>query len=165
MTLRTLKDAVELAHPKKRWKVLVFPDAGDLYWGCLLTQVPPADIASIVRMQEMCHESGFSERDVFGSRPRWLTVDKEAYAIGSTFRRLACLPWNGVFICYDRQNLEYIFCPEAPVRSLSKATARGLLRWRNFLGHVPYQIVHIPGRNNCRGDLLPPVAAGWHRCG
>jgi len=36
----------------------------------------------------------------------------------------------------------------------SKAVAQRLQGWRVFLGQFPYTIVHIPGDENCWGDLL-----------
>ena len=45
-SLGVLRDAVKLAYPKREWKVLMFRDAGGLFWGIFLMQVSPADFAS-----------------------------------------------------------------------------------------------------------------------
>ena len=42
------------------------------------------------------------------SQMRWATIDKEGFAIVSTFRRLEHFLWNGVHIFTDHRNLAYI---------------------------------------------------------
>ena len=79
-------------------------------------------------------------------------MEKEGFAIVSTFKRLPYLLWGGVAIDCDHRNLAYIFGANgAPT---SKAVAPRLQRWRVFLGQYPYTIVHIPGDENCWGALL-----------
>ena len=43
-----------------------------------------------------------------GSLERWATVDKEGFAIVSTFPRLPYLLWGGVAMHWDHRNLAYI---------------------------------------------------------
>ena len=76
-------------------------------------------------------------------------MDKEGFAIVSTFQRLEYLLWGGVKIYCDHRNMAYIFSPGALVEKLSKATAQRLLHWRTYLGQFDYQIVHIPSSGNC----------------
>ena len=54
-----------------------------------------------------------------------------------------------------------IFSPVTLVAELSKAAAQRLLYWRTYLGQFDYQIVHIPGSENCWGDLL----SRWRKLG
>ena len=54
--LGVLRDAVKLAYPKRGWKVLMFPDASDLFWGSILTQVSSADFTSKNTVEEWHHE-------------------------------------------------------------------------------------------------------------
>ena len=85
---------------------------------------------------------------------RWAMIDKEGFAIVSTFRRLEHFLWNGVHIFTDHRNLAYIFDPEACVTSVSKALAQRLDGWKGVLGQYRYTICHIPGDRNAWGDLL-----------
>ena len=97
---------------------------------------------------------GFLSGTFRGSQLRWATVDKEGFAIISTFRRLEYLLWGGVHIHTDHRNLAYIFDPEACVSSVPKTTAQRLEHWKAVLGQYDYTIQHISGERNCWGDLL-----------
>ena len=85
---------------------------------------------------------------------RWATIDKEGFAIVSTFRRREHFLWNGVHIFTDDRNLAYVFDPEACVTSVSTALAQRLEGWKCVLGQYRYTIRHIPGDRNSWGDLL-----------
>ena len=103
----------------------------------------------------MTHEPlGFLSGTFRGAQQRWATVDKEGFAIVSTFKRLEYLLWNGVQIYTDHRNLAYIFDPEACVSSVAKTTAQRLDQWKAVLGQYDYTIMHIAGDRNCWGDLL-----------
>ena len=79
-------------------------------------------------------------------------MDKEGFAIVSTFTRLPYLLWGGVAIHGDHRNLAHIFGANgAPA---SKVVAQRLQGWRMFLGQFPYTIGHIPGDETCCGELL-----------
>ena len=108
--------AVALSYPREGYAVMMFPDASDEYWGSFLTQVPQAEFDSGMAVEDMSHEPlGFLSGVFRNSQLRWPTVDKEAFAFVSTFRRLEYLLWNGVHIFTDHRNLAYIFDPEACV--------------------------------------------------
>ena len=78
-------------------------------------------------------------------------MDTDGFAIVSTLKWLPYLLWGGVAIHCDRRNLANILGANgAPT---SKAVAQRVQGWRVFLGHFPYTIVHIPGDENCWGDL------------
>ena len=103
----------------------------------------------------MAHEPmGFLSGTFNGAQQRWATVDKEGYAIVSTFKRLEYLLWDGVHIFTDHRNLAYIFDPEACVSAVAKTTAQRLDQWKAVLGQYDYTIRHISGERNCWGDLL-----------
>ena len=144
-----------LSHPKAKCRVLMFPDASDLFWGSCVTQVPAEEMRRDVPVEEMSQEPlGFVSGVLKGSELRWPTVDKEAFAVVSTFKRLDYLLWNGVDIFCDHRNLAYIFHPGATGKSPSKAAAQRLQGWGAYIGQFRYSIVHIPGAKNSWGDLL-----------
>jgi len=147
--------AVTLSHPRADHVVLMFPDASDLHYGSFLTQVPKDEVLRCMPVEDMSHEPlGFLSGTFRGSQQRWATIDKECFAIVSTFRRLEYLLWNGVRIHTDHRNLAYIFNPEACVSSVAKTTAQRLDQWKAVLGQYDYAIEHIQGERNCWGDLL-----------
>ena len=147
--------AVTLYHPRPGCQVLMFPDASECHWGSFVTQVPDAEMNSLVPVEDMSHEPlAFLSGSFKGSQMRWATIDKEGFAIVSTFRRLEHLLWDGVHIFTDHRNLAYIFNPDACVSSVSKALAQRLEGWKGVLGQYRYTIRHIPGDRNAWGDLL-----------
>ena len=145
--------AVPLDHLKPGLSVKMLPDASDRFWGNCITQGPTVELGGSVAMPDVAHESHRSlSRPFRGSQERWPTVDKEGFAIVSTFKRLPNLLWGGVTIHCDHRNVAYIFgMTGAPT---FKAVTQRLQGWRVFLGQFPYTIVHIPGDENCWGDLL-----------
>ena len=152
---RLLRDIVQLSYPKPGWRVLMFPDASDLFWGCCVTQVCDEVYARGGPIAEMRHEPlGFVSGAFKGAQLNWPTVDKEGYAIVATFQRLEYLLWQGVHIFCDHRNLAYIFNPEACRGAVPKAASQRLEHWRTFLGQYRFTVVHIPGVENNWGDLL-----------
>ena len=147
-----MANAVALSHPTDRYEVLMFSDASDNYWGSFLTQVPTAKLEDGIEVEKMSHESvGFLSGTFPGSQQRWGTVDKEGFAIVSTFRRLEYLLWGGVRIYTDHRNLAYIFEPEACVSSVPKTAAQRLENWKMMLAQYDYTIMRISGERNCWG--------------
>ena len=96
----------------------------------------------------MTHEPvGFLSGTFRGAQQRWATVDKEGFAIVSTFKRLEYLLWNGVHIYTDHRNLAYIFDPEACVSSVAKTTAQRF-RICCLLTHICVGVaIRFPPRN------------------
>ena len=87
--------AVALSYPKQEYEVLMFPDSSDLHWGSFLTHVPEDELGGLLAVEDMSHEPmGFLSGTFRGAQVRWATVDKEGYAIVSTFRRLEYLLWG-----------------------------------------------------------------------
>ena len=73
----------------------------------------PADFASENIVEEWHHEplgilSGIFE----GSQQRCPTVDKESFAIVSTFQRLEYLLWGELNIYCDHRNIAFFFSRE-----------------------------------------------------
>ena len=145
-----LMNAVELSFRRPDdCRVLMFPDASDLFWGCCLTQVPKEELVVGLSFMNMSHEplaflSGVSR----GSQLCWSTVDKESFAILSAFQRVPHLLWDGANIFCDHRNLAYIFSPQLCGVTLSKAASQRLAGWRARMSQFNYVIQHIPGENN-----------------
>ena len=134
---------------------MVFTDASHLHWGAMVTQVPDADLRSGVHTSEMRHAPlAFVSGSFTNSKLRWAILDKEAFAIVETFRRLEWLLWSGPVICTDHRNLIYIFNPQTAGSKLSKATSQRLLNWATYLGIFQYPIRHVAGTDNLWDDLL-----------
>ena len=126
-----------------------------MFWGSCVTQVPSEELERDVSVEEMHHEPlGFLSGVFKGSQLRWPTVDKEAFAVVSTFRRLAYLLWDGATIFCDHRNLAYILHPGAAGATTSKTAAQRLQGWAAYIGQFRYRIVHIPGARNSWGDML-----------
>ena len=84
-----LAHAVTLYHPRPGCQVLMFPDASECHWGSFVTQVPDAEMDQNLPVKDMTHEPlAFLSGTFKGSQMRWATIDKEGFAIVSTFRRL-----------------------------------------------------------------------------
>lgn len=157
-----LAHAVRLAHPKDTHSFHLFADASDHHWGATLTQVPPdQDLAKPV--MEWDHEPlAFLSGSFRGSQRNWHTVDKEAYAVHESCRRLEHLLQReeGFNIWTDHRNLAYIFCPEGRPYGTSKASCGRLDRWGMALRDFRYTIQHVAGEANCWADLLSRWGCG-----
>ena len=87
---------MQLNFRKQDFRVLMFPDASDLFWGGFLTQVPEEDLVSGIPVVDIAHEPlGFVSGGFKGSQLNWAVVDKEAFDILSVCRRLSYLLWDG----------------------------------------------------------------------
>ena len=84
-------------------------------------------------------------------------MDKEAFAIVSTFQRLEYLLWEGFAVYRDHRSLAYIFHPGATNVPPSKMAAQRLQGWSAYLGQFKYTVVHLAGTENFWGDLLSRV--------
>ena len=78
---------------------------------------------------------------------RWATIDKEGFAIVSTFRRPEHFLWNGVHIFTDRRNLAYIFDPEACVTSVSEVFLASI-----GTQSVTFRVTVTRGATCCRAE-------------
>ena len=123
-----LEDAVQLNVCKQDFRVLMFPDASDLFWGGSMTQVPKEDLVSEIPVVGMAHEPlDFVMAGFEGFQLYWAVVDKEACAILSVCRRLSYLLWDRFDIFCGYRNLAYIFSSMVCTTTLSKSTSRRLL--------------------------------------
>ena len=87
--------AVALYHPRPGCQVLMFPDSSECHWASFVTQVPDAEMDQNLLVEDMTHEPLVFLSGTFkGSQMRWATIDKEAFAIVSTFGRLEHFLWN-----------------------------------------------------------------------
>ena len=103
----------------------------------------------------MRHEPlGFVSGAFKNAQLRWPIVDKEAFAIVSTCRRMEYLLWDGFVVYCDHRNLAYLFHPGATGVPPSKIATQRLQGWSAYLGQFRYTVVHIGGAENVWGDLL-----------
>ena len=111
----------------------MFNDASNSFWESCIAHVPTVDLRRSVAIEDMSHEPlEFLNRPFRGSQERWATMDKDGFAIVSTFKRLSYLLYGGVTIYCDHRNRAYIFSANgAPT---SKAAAQRLQGWHVFLG-------------------------------
>ena len=114
-------------HLKKGYRVLMFTDASDSFWGDCVTQVPEEGLWSEMPVAEMSHEPlGFVSGAFKNAQVRWPVIDKEAFAIISTCRRLQFLFWGGFCVYCDHRKLAYIFHPGATNMPPSKIAEQRL---------------------------------------
>ena len=84
-----LAHAVSLYHPRPGCQVLMVADASECHWGSFVTQVPDAEMDQNLPVEDMTHKPlAFLSGTLKESQMRWATIDKEGFAIVSTFRRL-----------------------------------------------------------------------------
>ena len=101
---------------------MMFPDASDKCWGSCITQVPKVELGGRVAIADMSHDQlGFLSGPIRGSQERWEIVNKEGFAIVTTFKRLPYLLWGGVAIHCDLRNLAYIFGANGAPKSKAEA--------------------------------------------
>ena len=128
----------------------MFPHASECHWGRFVTQVPDAEMDQNLPVEDMTHELlAFLSGTFTGSQMRCATIDKEGFAVVSTFRRLEHCLWNGVHLHTDPRNLAYSFDPEACVTSVSKALAQRMEGWKGVPGQYRYTISHFPRTVTC----------------
>ena len=104
-----VSEAVPPKHAKPGFSVMMFPDASVKFWGSCITQIPTVELRGNVSIADMFHDPlGTMSGPCRCSQKRWGTVDKEGFAIVSTFKRLPYLLWGGVAIPCDNRKLAYI---------------------------------------------------------
>lgn len=142
-------------HRKAGWTVLVFPYANDLICRSCMTQVLTGELEQNVLVEDMHHESlGLSSGAFKKSQLQGPTVEKQAFAVVSTFRGLAYLLSNGAVIICDHRNLAYILHLGVTGATTSKAAAQRVQGWRAYIGQFQYKRVHTPGTRNSSEDML-----------
>ena len=121
--------AVALSHPKPGWTVLMFPDASDEHvpgcfrrtLGSFLRQAPQGKLDRGVPVEDVTHEPlGFLSGTFRGLQHRWVTMDKEGFAMVSTFKWLeylctmVCISMltTGVWRTFSTRGLRVVRCEE-----------------------------------------------------
>ena len=143
---------VELAYPREDMIQCVFSDASQLCSSGMVTQIPVEDECKPIHEQR--HQPlGFVGHRFNGSELNWATVDKEAFAIRDTLKKLDYL-----LQCYrrpfklftDHRNLIAMYNPTR----CTKQSAERLIRWGIELRDFNFTIHHISGEDNVWADLL-----------
>lgn len=134
--------------------MLLFPDASKHFLGCCVTEVSAEEYGGAMRVEQMQPEPlGFASGAFRESQLHCPTVDKEGSRL---WQRSRCwsIYYRGVFISPGIIGT----WPTSLVRRLAveqcSRTFLWLAHWRKFLGQYRFAIVHIPGIDNKRGDLL-----------
>ena len=136
-------------------RVLMFPDASDLFWGCCLTQVPKEELVTGLSFMDISYEPLAFLSGVFRrSQLCWPTVDKESFVIMSAFQCVPYSLWDGSNIFCDHRNFAYIFSPRSCGVTLSKAASQRLTGWRACMSQFNYAIQRIPEEDIHWGDRL-----------
>jgi hypothetical protein len=158
-----LLTATTTAHIDDKKRICVFTDASDLFWGAIVTQIPPEDLT--LPLSEQRHEPlAFLSSAFKGAQLNWATVEKEAFSIVETCVRLEymLLRQGGFHLFTDHRNLTYIFHPTELSPTIQKHTAAKLQRWALVLMGFEYVIEHVPGHDNLWADLLSRWGAKEH---
>jgi hypothetical protein len=152
---RALVSMVPLVHPQDDVDVCVYTDASQDYWGAIVTQVEVGELTK--SLKDQVHQPlAFLSGSFKGAATRWPIVEKEAYAIVETCKRLEYLLLHerGFHLFTDHRNLQYIFNPTSVNGTVAKYQADKLQRWSMVLQMFRYKIEHVPGEDNVWGDML-----------
>ncbi|KAH9088946.1 hypothetical protein LEN26_019336 [Aphanomyces euteiches] len=136
-------------------EVCVFTDASDKFWGAVATQIPSEDLS--LPLEDQRHEPlAFLSGTFTGASQRWPIVEKEAYAVVESCKRLDYLVVRpgGFRLFTDHRNLVYMFNPRGSNSGVAKYQADKLQRWALVMSTFPYTIECLPGDTNVWGDLL-----------
>ncbi|KAF0704619.1 hypothetical protein AaE_014847, partial [Aphanomyces astaci] len=150
-----LAHVVPRSHPREDMTVCVFTDASDLFWGAVATQVPPADLD--LPLDDQRHQPlAFISGSFSGASARWPIVEKEAYGVVESCKRLDYLVVRrgGYRLFTDHRNLVYIFNPSGSNANMAKYQDDKLQRWSLGMSTFPYTIECVSGDANVWGDLL-----------
>ncbi|KAE9260888.1 hypothetical protein PR003_g34164, partial [Phytophthora rubi] len=107
-----LVNMVPLAHPSQTAEVCLYADASQDYWGAVVTQIDPSELQLPLEKQNHRPLAFLSGRFA-GASSRWATIEKEAFAIVESTRRLEYLLLRprGFHLYTDHRNLVYMFDP------------------------------------------------------
>ncbi|KAF0729338.1 hypothetical protein Ae201684_013084 [Aphanomyces euteiches] len=151
----TLQRMVPLAHPDPEKMVCLYTDASDGFWGAIATQVPLDDLELVASEQR--HEPlAFLSGAFRGASERWPIVEKEAFAVVESCKRLEYLLIRpgGFRLFTDHRNLVYMFNPLGASPNMAKYQAHKLQRWSLTMTTFPYVIECVAGEDNLWADLL-----------
>jgi hypothetical protein len=156
-----LTTIVPLAHPDDTKLLCLYTDASSDHWGAVLTQIDAQDLER--SLHEQAHEPlAFLSGTFKGAESRWPTIEKEAYAVVESCKRLEYLLLRpkGFLIFTDHRNLTYIYDPKSVDSGIQKYRADKLQRWAVVMSTFQYTIQHVAGEDNVWGDLLSRWGAG-----
>lgn len=146
---------VPLAYPRSEAEVCVYTDASDEFWGAIVTQVEPTMLSR--PRDDQAHEPlAFLSGRFVGAASRWPIVEKEAFAVVETCKRLEyiLLRPGGFRIFTDHRNLIYMFDPLSIDGNLQRYQMNKLQRWAMVMASFPYKIEHVDGVDNVWADML-----------
>ncbi|POM64292.1 Hypothetical protein PHPALM_20207 [Phytophthora palmivora] len=91
-----------------------------------------------------------------GAQLRWPTIEKEAFAIVESAKRLEYLLLRpgGFHLFTDHRNLVYMFNPTATDGAMQRYQADKLQRWAMTMTSYRYVIEHVRGSDNVWVDML-----------
>ncbi|KAE8980295.1 hypothetical protein PR002_g24168 [Phytophthora rubi] len=146
---------VPLAHPDPSKAVALFTDASQDFWSAVCTQDEESELEKPFDKQNHRPLAFLSGRFT-GAQLRWPTIEKEAYAIVESVKRLEYLLLRpgGFHLFTDHRNLAYIFNPSATDGSMQRYQADKLQRWAMAMTSYRYVIEHIRGDDNAWADML-----------
>ena len=158
----SLRNTVTLAHFNQKMSVCVYTDASDAHWAAVVTQCDPEEL--LKDQDEQKHEPlAFLGSEFKGPSRNWSTIEKEGFAIFSTFKTMDYLLMgsddNHVYT--DHRNLLYVFHPTAIEPGLGRHIVSKLQRWALFLSQFPYHIEHVRGEKNVMADMMTRWFAGY----
>ncbi|KAF0756866.1 hypothetical protein AaE_004463, partial [Aphanomyces astaci] len=151
----TLKRMVPLSHPDPDKMVCLYTDASEGFWGAVATQVPVEDLA--LPASDQRHEPlAFLSGSFRGASGRWPIVEKEAFAVVESCKRLEYLLIRpgGFRLFTDHRNLVYMFNPLGSNSNMAKYQAHKLQRWALTMATFPYVVECVAGEENLWADRL-----------
>lgn len=149
----------KLTFPQPDCELCLCTDASTDHWAGVLTQVPRSQRNLPLKDQD--HSPlGFVSGSFTGASASWAIVEKEAFAVASSFTRFDYLCGGRHTNLYtDHSNLVFIFDPTGQHPGIARHTANKMTRWAVKLNSFSYHIEMIPGEENVVADMLTRWAA------
>ena len=160
----TLRNALEMAHPKPDHVVCVFTDASEYYWSGVVSQTRPSELSKPIEEQQ--HEPlAFLGAAFKGAEKNWSMYEKEGFAIFQVFDKMDYLFFgdNPTHVFTDHRNLLFVFAPLAFEPALGRHIVAKVQRWALFLSRFDYLIEHIDGARNVFADILTRWCRGYRK--
>ncbi|POM61080.1 putative retroelement, partial [Phytophthora palmivora] len=135
--------------------VSLFCDASQDFWGAVCAQLPESELSK-PREEQNHRLLAFLSGRFVNAQSRWPTIEKEAYAIVESVKRLEYLLLRpkGFHLFTDHRNLVYIFDPYATDTGMQRYQADKLQRWAMTLTAYRYVVEHVKGDENVWADIL-----------
>lgn len=153
---QAIAHAATLAHPDPNKTIVMFSDASDLFYGCVIAQGDPEQMSRLPVEEWDLEPLAFMSGKFSGATLNYPTVEKEGYAIlqgitrhGHLFRRA-----QPALVLCDHRNLGFLFDSAGALRDGRRVAAARLDRWWLQLREYHYDIQYIPGMQNVVSDLF-----------